>query len=79
MLRIKSCVAWRFSLGAQSNKDGRGQRNREKIGAGGTRNRPHVPAAFLSSPYACVRIVPIGSECSPVNQIFANLPWESSK
>ena len=26
------CVAWRFWLGAQSNKSGRGQRNREEIG-----------------------------------------------
>ena len=36
-------------------------------------------AAFLSSPYAGVRIVPLRSECTPVNQIFDNLPWESSK
>ena len=36
-------------------------------------------AAFLSSPYAGVRIVPFGSEYTPVNQIFDNLPWESSK
>ena len=28
------CVAWRFWLGALSNKGGRGQRNREEIGAG---------------------------------------------
>ena len=38
----------------------------------------HGRAAFLSCPYACIRIVPIGSECSSVNQIFGNLPWESS-
>ena len=31
-----------------------------------------------SSPNACVRIVPLGSECSPANQIFGNLLWESS-
>ena len=31
-----ACVAWRFWLGALSNKDGRGQRNREEIGAGAT-------------------------------------------
>ena len=29
-----ACVAWRFWLGALSNKGGRGQRNREEIGAG---------------------------------------------
>ena len=28
-----ACVAWRFCLGALSNKGGRGQRNREEIGA----------------------------------------------
>ena len=27
-----ACVAWRFRLGALSNKGGRGQRNREEIG-----------------------------------------------
>ena len=27
-----ACVAWRFWLGALSNKGGRGQRNREEIG-----------------------------------------------
>ena len=31
-----ACVAWRFWLGALSNKGGRGQRNREEIGAGAT-------------------------------------------
>ena len=34
---------------------------------------------FWVDPYACVRIAPIGSECSPVNQMFGNLPWESFK
>ena len=29
-----ACVAWRFWLGKLSNKGGRGQRNREEIGAG---------------------------------------------
>ena len=29
-----ACVAWRFWLGALSNKGGREQRNREEIGAG---------------------------------------------
>ena len=45
---------------------------------GATRNRLHGQVAFLSSPNACVRIVPFGSECSPANQIFGNLLWESS-
>ena len=31
-----ACVAWRFWLGALTNKGGRGQRNREEIGAGAT-------------------------------------------
>ena len=30
-----ACVAWRFWLGALSNKGGRGRRNREEIGAEG--------------------------------------------
>ena len=31
-----ACVAWRFWLGALSNKGGLGQRNREEIGVGAT-------------------------------------------
>ena len=31
---ILACVAWRFWLGELSDKGGRGQRNREEIGAG---------------------------------------------
>ena len=31
-----ACVAWRFWLGALNNKGGRGQRNREEIGARAT-------------------------------------------
>ena len=34
-----ACVAWRFWLGALSNKGGWGQRNREEIGAGATFSR----------------------------------------
>ena len=34
MARV-ACVAWRFWLDTLSNKGGRGQRNREEIGAGG--------------------------------------------
>ena len=33
---VVACVAWRFWLGALSNKVGRGQRNREEIGAEAT-------------------------------------------
>ena len=33
---VLACVAWRFWLGALSNKGGRGQRNRDEIGAGAT-------------------------------------------
>ena len=36
LVKLLACVAWRFWLGAQSNKGGRGQRNREEIGAGAT-------------------------------------------
>ena len=35
-----ACVAWRFWLGALSNKGGRGQRNREEIGAEATWTSP---------------------------------------
>ena len=35
-----ACVAWRFWLGALSNKGGRGQRNREEIGAASPLLRP---------------------------------------
>ena len=31
-----ACMAWRFWLGALSNKGGRGQRNREEIGGTAT-------------------------------------------
>ena len=37
--RYVACVAWRFWLGALSNKGGRGQRNREEIGAEATFSR----------------------------------------
>ena len=36
MERRVACVAWRFWLGELSNKGGRGQRNREELGAGAT-------------------------------------------
>ena len=77
-MKYATCVAWRFWLGTQSNKGMRGQRNSEEIGVGAMRNCPHGRVAFLSSPNACVRIIPFGSEYSPANQIFGNLLWESS-
>ena len=66
-----ACVAWRFSLGALSNKGGRGQRNREEIGAEATWKTACTDGGlFWVGPHASVRIVPIGSKCSPVNQTF---------
>ena len=77
-MKYATWVASRFWLGTQRNKGVWGQRNSKEIGAGAMRNRLHGQVAFLSSPNACVRIVPFGSECSPANQIFGNLLWESS-
>ena len=86
-MKYATCVASRFWLGTQRNKGVWGQRNSKEIGAGAMRNRLHGQVAFLSSPNACVRIIPFGSECSPANQIgfshrrlpnFGNLVWESS-
>ena len=69
--RNVACVAWWFWLGALSNKGGRGQRNREEIGAEATWKTACTDGGlFWVGPHASVRIVPIGSECSPVNQIF---------
>ena len=79
LLRV-ACVAWRFWLGALSNKGGRGQRNREEIGAGAIWKTACTDGGlFWVDPYASVRIVSIGSECLPVNQIFWYLPWKSFK
>ena len=73
-----ACVAWRFWLGALSNKGGWGQRNHEEIGAGATWKTACTNGGlFWVGPYASVRIVPIGSECSPAIKYFGNLPWES--
>ena len=77
-IKYATCVASRFWLGTQCNKGVWGQRNSEEIGAGAMRNRLHGQVAFLSSPNACVWVVPFGSECSPANQLFGNLLWESS-
>ena len=76
-MKYATCMASWFWLGAQSNKGVRGQRNSEEIGVGATRNWLHGGVAFLSSLNACIRIVTFGSECSPTNQIFGNLPWEN--
>ena len=68
---IIACVAWRFWLGALSNKGGREQRNREEIGAEATWKTACTDGGlFWVGPHASVRIVPIGSKCSPVNQTF---------
>ena len=77
-MKYATCVVSWFWLGMQRNKGVWGQRNSKEIGAGAMRNRLRGRVAFLSSPNACVRIVPFGSECSPANQIFGNLLWESS-
>ena len=76
-MKYATCMASRFWLSTQRNKGMWGQRNSEEIGAGAMRNCLHGRVAFLSSPNACIHIVPFGSECSPTNQIFGNLPWEN--
>ena len=42
-----ACVAWRFWL--LSNKGGRGQKNREEIGAGATEKPPARTGGFFES------------------------------
>ena len=44
-----ACVAWRFWLGALINKGGRGQKNREEIGAGATEKPPARTGGFFES------------------------------
>ena len=44
-----ACVAWRFWLGELSNKGGRGQRNREEIGAGETWKTGQAVFIFLAA------------------------------
>ena len=69
------CVAWQIWLGALNKKGGRGKRKLEEIGAGATwKTACTAGGRFWVGPYASVRIVPIGSECSPVNQIFWSSP-----
>ena len=65
-----ACEAWQFWLGAQTSQGGQGQWNCEEIGA---------EAPPTQTPFTGVRIVLIGLECTPIYQIFGNLPWESSK
>ena len=48
-----ACVAWRFWLGALSNKGGRGQTNREEIGAEAS---PLVLARISRLRRSCARI-----------------------
>ena len=45
-----ACVAWRFWLGALSNKGGRGQRNREEIEAGARLDKTAMLRRLTSSP-----------------------------
>ena len=47
---VIACVAWRFWLGALSNKGGRGQRNREEIGAGATEEKNEVKGTAVKNP-----------------------------
>ena len=50
-----ACVAWRFWLGKLSNKGGRGQRNREEIGARATWKTACTDGGlFWVGPYASV-------------------------
>ena len=72
-LMSESCATIKLAVLIERAIGGLGQRNREEIGAEATKT---PPASFeLAFAYG---IVPIGSECSPVNQIFGCLPWESS-
>ena len=56
---LLACVAWRFWLGALSNKGGRGQRNREEIGA-----EAAAPAPGSTKPpcYAGYRFIVLGQK-----------------
>ena len=56
--KYATCVASQFWLGTQPNKGMWGQRNSEEIGAGAMRNCLYGRVAFLSSPNACIQIVP---------------------
>ena len=49
-----ACVAWRFWLGALSNKGGRGQRDREEIGAEATSRA--LRARILLLRRSCARL-----------------------
>ena len=71
-----ACVAWRFWL--LSNKGGRGQKNREEIGAGATEKPPARTGGFFES----VRMPAYGSFRLVQNarlsiKYFGNFPWES--
>ena len=62
--RTIACVAWRFWLGALSNKGGRGQRNREEIGAGATFSR-----GFAARSRALrTRILRLGRSCARLDK-----------
>ena len=74
-----ACIAWQFWLGALSNRRGRGQRNREEIGAGATWKTACMDGGlFWVGPYASIRIILIGSQYVRSSlKYFGNLPWES--
>ena len=71
-----ACVAWRFWL--LSNKGGRGQKNREEIGAGATEKPPARTGGFFESvrmpAYGSFRLV---QNARPSIKYFGNFPWES--
>ena len=58
---ILACVAWRFWLGELSDKGGRGQRNREEIGAGAT--------------FSCVELALKGLTSAGKALLYAGFPW----
>ena len=65
-------------LVALSNKGGRGQKNREEIGAGANEKPPALTGGFFES----VRMPAYGSfrliqNARPSIKYFGNFPWES--
>ena len=74
--RDLACVAWRFWL--LSNKGGRGQKNREEIGAGATEKPPARTGGFFESvrmpAYGSFRLV---QNARPSIKYFGDFPWES--
>ena len=73
---VVACVARRFWL--LSNKGGRGQKNREEIGAGATEKPPARTGGFFESvrmpAYGSFRLV---QNARPSIKYLCNFPWES--